>query len=242
MLHYIWMQDFAPSEIIEKLDNNKSFFRRENINVPIQLWSEREIVELIAEKYPQYLHRYIKILNTIQRCDIARAFILHAHGGLYMDIDYRALPKIKYFFDDSLLWNSHKVIVGDNELMGVNNAWIYSSKGNEFWFKYLDYSFSQVESPSLVNIIIRLVFPTWEVISSTGPEVYYRLKHYLEIDSRVYSEWGIHGENSSPTWFNKSACTIQTLIVGILVLGWIGFISSQVLGDEPTPGFFSFEE
>lgn len=236
------MQDFAPAEILEKLEINRQFFHSQHINVQIKVWSEREIVELIAELYPQYLHRFIKILNTIQRCDIARAFILHAQGGLYMDIDYRALPKIKYFFEDALLWKSQKVIVGDNDLMGVNNAWIYSNKGNEFWFKYLEYSFLQVESPTIINILIRLVFPTWEVISSTGPEVYYRLKQHLEIDSRVFSEWGIHGEHSSPTWFNKSACTTQTLIVGILVLGWFGFISSQVWGAEGTPNFFSFEE
>jgi hypothetical protein len=122
--------------------------------------------------------------------------------------------------------------------MGVNNAWIYSNKGNDFWYKYLDYSFLQLESPSLQNIFIRLVFPTWEVISSTGPGVYYALKQHLEIDSRVYWEWGIHGENSSPTWFNKTACTVQTLLVCILLLGWFGFLSTQLGRDTTTPTSF----
>ena len=240
-IHYIWMQEYAPSDILEKLESSKKFFQLENIQVPIRVWSEKEIVDLLAKSYPQYLHRYIRILNTIQRCDIARAFILHAHGGLYMDIDFRALPKIKDFFGDTLLWKSEKVIVGDNALMGVNNAWIYSNKGNKFWYIYLEYSFSELESPSLKNIFFRLLFPTWEVISSTGPGVYNALKKYLEIDSRVYGEWGNHGENSSPTWFNKSACTMQTLVVCILLLGWLGFVSNQILGDTSTPCLEGFE-
>jgi len=237
-IHYIWMQEYAPAEILERLELSKQFFHLENIQVPIRVWSEKEIIVLIAQSYPQYLSRFIKTLNTIQRCDIARAFILHAYGGLYMDIDFRALPKIKDFFNDALLWKSEKVIVGDSALMGVNNAWIYSNKGNDFWYKFLEYSFFQLESPSLRNILIRLLFPTWEVISSTGPGVYYALKQYLEIDSRVYGEWGNHGENSSPTWFNKSACTAQTLLVCILLLGWLGFLSTQLGGDTFTPSSF----
>jgi mannosyltransferase OCH1-like enzyme len=163
-------------------------------------------------------------MNTIQRCDIARAFILHAHGGLYMDVDYVPNTSIKEFFNDPLLWRSHKIILGHNSLLGVNNAWIYSNSGNVFWDKYLSLAFSEIESPSLVNIFISLVFPTWSIISSTGPGVYYSLKRYVEVDNRVFEKWGVHGAGSQPTWFNKLACTQQTLIVMILCVCAIGFM------------------
>jgi mannosyltransferase OCH1-like enzyme len=233
------MQSFCPQEIQEKLQHHRDFFSF--FNIQVKVWTEREIVDLISTKYSMYLSRYIKILNTIQRCDIARAFILHSEGGVYMDVDYRPLVKFRDFFNDNLLWGSKKVIVGDNDLMGVNNAWIYSSAGHGFWNVYLHKAFREIESPRLSNIFLSLLFPTWEIISSTGPAVYNELRQNLEVEPRVFNEWGIHGENSTPTWFNKSTCTQKTLLVSMLVLGSVGFFISQLWG-KATPSYFSFDD
>ena len=230
---------YAPEDVFDKIHNHRIFFT--SMGIQVKIWTEREIIDLIATKYSMYLSRYIKMLNTIQRCDIARAFILHSEGGLYMDVDYRPLPAITNFFTDALLWGSTKVIVGDNDLMGVNNAWIYSSAGHDFWSLYLHSSFEEVELPKVSNICLSLVFPTWEIISSTGPGIYNKLKNKLEIDKRVFGEWGIHGENSIPTWFNKTTCTQKTLLVCMLVLGSVGFFMSQLWGSS-TPSFFSFDD
>jgi mannosyltransferase OCH1-like enzyme len=213
------MQEFAPIHIQKMIEQRKSFFSQ----VEVKLWNEKNIVELLARSYPNCLDRYLRIMNTIQRCDIARGFILHSYGGLYMDIDYEPNESIQEFFQDSLLWKSKKVIVGSNDLLGVNNAWIYSSSNHFFWEKYLSMAFSEVESPSLVNIFIGLVFPTWSIISSTGPEVYNKLKKFIEVDDRVYKKWGEHGRGSQPTWFNKLACTQQTLLVLLLIVFSFGF-------------------
>ena len=229
------MQSFAPPDVIEKIQTHRDFFSF--LSIQVKVWTEKEIVDLISTKYSMYLSRYMKVLNTIQRCDIARAFILHAHGGLYMDVDYRPLVKIRDFFSDKLQWGSKKVIVGDNDLMGVNNAWIYSSAGHGYWNVYLHHAFQEIESPKLSNIFISLLFPTWEIISSTGPGIYNKLKHNLEIEPRVFSEWGIHGENATPTWFNKSTCTQKTLLVSLMLLGSLGFFLSHVWGST-TPSLF----
>jgi len=238
-VHYIWMQMHAPQDVFDKIHSHRIFFT--SLGIPVKVWTEREIIDLIATKYSMYLSRYIKILNTIQRCDIARCFILHSEGGLYMDVDFRPLPGIRNFFQDNLLWNSTKVIVGHDDLMGVNNAWIYSSAGHEFWNFYLHSALEEVERPKFSNICISLLFPTWEIISSTGPGVYNKLKNKLEIDHRVYGEWGVHGEGSNPTWFNKTTCTQKTLVVSLMILGSVGFFISQLWGNS-TPSYFSFDE
>lgn len=221
------MQEYMTAQTFQMIEKGKEFFSKELPNIKIKVWSEKQIIDLLATKYPDYLYRYIRILNTIQRCDLARGFILHSEGGLYMDIDYVPSKKIKTFFFDELLWTSHKIIVGNNSLLGVNNAWIYSNKGNLFWEKYLINAFSEVESPSLFNIFISIIFPTWATISSTGPIQFNKLVKLLEVDSRVFKQWGDHGIGSEPTWFNKKACTLQTLLVLISIVLSLGFLCSR---------------
>jgi mannosyltransferase OCH1-like enzyme len=220
-VHFIWMQEFFPPLVHEQLRKQDQFFKP--LGITVELWNESRIVELIAKQYPNYILKYIRILNTIQRCDLARAFILHAFGGVYMDIDYRPLESHLHFFSPG--WSlKEEVVVGDNDLLGVNNAWIYSSKGHSFWTMFLHQCFQEIENPSFRNICLKVLFPTWEVISSTGPAQYYSLKDYLRIEPRVYREWGIHGEDSEPSWFNKSVNIQQTLVVSLLLIGCIGFL------------------
>ena len=69
-VHYIWMQMHAPQDVFDKIYNHRIFFT--SLGIPVKVWTQREIIDLIASKYSMYLSRYIKILNTIQRCDIAR--------------------------------------------------------------------------------------------------------------------------------------------------------------------------
>lgn len=220
------MQEFAPAHIQEKLKERKVFF--DSLHITLKIWNESQIVQLIAKEYPLYLERYLKILNTIQRCDLARAFLLHFFGGVYMDVDFRPLEKHREFFIQDW-YKRDEVRVGTNELLGVNNAWIYSNKGNSFWYDYLDYAFAEIQEPALLNICIKIMFPTWEVISSTGPIVYYTLKDKLIVDSRVFGEWGMHGELAEPTWFNKSTNVKQTVLVSLLLLGCFGFFLTAML-------------
>jgi mannosyltransferase OCH1-like enzyme len=228
-VHFIWMQEFFPPLVHQQLQNQKKFFKP--LGITMELWNESRIVDFISKQYPQYILKYIRVLNTIQRCDLARAFILHAFGGVYMDIDYRPLEAYSQFFSPG--WNEREeVVVGENELLGVNNAWVYSSKGHSFWTKFLHQCFQEIENPSFQNICIKLFVPTWEVISSTGPAQYYSLKEFLRIEPRVYREWGKHGEDSEPTWFNKSANVQQTLVVSLLLIGCIGFFCTRGM-DSP---------
>jgi hypothetical protein len=88
-----------------------------------------------------------------------------------------------------------------------------------------------------VVIIIVLQYPIYHlvyIITNT-------LKNKLEIDHRVYGEWGVHGEGSNPTWFNKTTCTQKTLVVSLMILGSVGFFISQLWGNS-TPSYFSFDE
>ncbi|KAL3802308.1 hypothetical protein ACHAW5_000030 [Stephanodiscus triporus] len=46
---------------------------------------------MIARHYPDFLDVYSSLPHRIMRADAARYFVLHRHGGLYLDMDYEVL-------------------------------------------------------------------------------------------------------------------------------------------------------
>ena len=216
-IHFIWMQgiNHAPQTLKQKLEKNNQKYKEWGHDVFV--WSDSEIQHLIQTGYPDYVVWYNSILNIIQRCDVARAFILLSYGGLYTDIDFN--PHI-----NPKLLNDQEVIVGSDALMGANNAWIYSPPNHKFWLHhFIPFVQQQLVGPKLYDTFLSMLVPTWTVISSTGPQAYWALRKHLIVDPNVFTEYGIHGEGSSPTWFNKYKCTQQqSLTLLLLILSFIG--------------------
>jgi hypothetical protein len=51
------------------------------------LWTDEDILHLVDSRYAEYSIYYRGLNMNIKRSDIARYFIVHAYGGLYMDLD-----------------------------------------------------------------------------------------------------------------------------------------------------------
>jgi mannosyltransferase OCH1-like enzyme len=205
-VHYLWMQgiDYAPKSTRDQLTKHSQKWKDWGHDVFV--WSDLDVQKLLQAGYKEHAQWYNSIMNTIQRCDVARAFVLHAYGGLYTDIDYEP------FIDPKL--DPMKLIVGTDSLMGANNAWIHSPAGHSFWLHhYIPHVRQQLFGPRLLDTLVSLFFPTWNIISSTGPQAYWTLKKFLVLDSKVYTIYGEHGKNSLPTWFNKYACSSQTILM-----------------------------
>jgi mannosyltransferase OCH1-like enzyme len=219
-IHYLWMQgiEHAPHHTQQRLSHNAEVWKSWGHDVGI--WSDVEIQALIKKAYPAHRLWYNSILNGIQRCDVARAFLLHTYGGLYTDIDYDPLI-------DPPITDEASVIVGSDALMGANNAWIYSPPQHAFWFDhYIPHVRQQLLGPRLWDTFVALVIPNWTIVSTTGPLAYWQLRRHLVLEPRVYTEFGKHGEGSSPTWFNKYANSQQSLLMILtLILALFGAIS-----------------
>ncbi len=54
----------------------------------ITVWTPASSAALIESKYPELATLYHGLPFPIQRSDMSRYAILHAYGGLYMDVDY----------------------------------------------------------------------------------------------------------------------------------------------------------
>lgn len=55
------------------------------------LWNDESAARMIAESYPEWYDMYESIPRAISKADVARCFILHKYGGLYLDADYEPL-------------------------------------------------------------------------------------------------------------------------------------------------------
>lgn len=59
----------------------------EPLNYTVKLWTEEDVVRLVARNYAWLLPTYRGYTWNIQRADIARLAVLHAEGGIYADLD-----------------------------------------------------------------------------------------------------------------------------------------------------------
>ena len=59
-----------------------------NPDFTVEVWSPAKVRTLLEAQYPSFLPLYDGLPHAIQRSDFSRYAILHAHGGLYMDLDY----------------------------------------------------------------------------------------------------------------------------------------------------------
>jgi mannosyltransferase OCH1-like enzyme len=82
---FYFMDDTMPASIAKAIDRVKNAHPKWNIRV----WGPGECRELIEARYPQFLPLYDAFPFPIQRSDFSRYAILHTHGGVYMDTDYK---------------------------------------------------------------------------------------------------------------------------------------------------------
>lgn len=163
LIHQIWF-DFSkdgsganpPNKYVVEQDN----CRQVNKDWDFILWNSEACLNLIRTRYPEYLEMYLSYEYPIQQVDAARYFILHAFGGVYMDMDIKCRKPL-YFEEDGV----YLVKVG--AIYKYNNAFIASSRGDPFWnvmFQVLKES-SKNNSKSLKNLNVKSLI----VFNTTGP-------------------------------------------------------------------------
>jgi mannosyltransferase OCH1-like enzyme len=51
------------------------------------LWDRQDCEALLAQAYPWFLPTWLALPSLVLQSDAIRPFILHAHGGVYLDLD-----------------------------------------------------------------------------------------------------------------------------------------------------------
>ena len=127
--HQSWKNDKVPPHLQAWREQMMRVFRAED-GFEHMLWNDETQRNLIKEKYPWFLETYDGYEFGIVRADAARPFILHAYGGLYLDLDYEVLEN----FWDRLPSDRPAIIEAYAVMHELHqNSLMSSPKDHEFW-------------------------------------------------------------------------------------------------------------
>ena len=176
-------------------------------NVKHHLWDEVAVTALIEVKYPQWLSFWLRLPHLMIKCDVARAFILHAFGGVYADLDYEPTTEFQEIWDQPLF----QVKVGRYQRLLPtyripNNAWILSPPSAPFWLDtFLPEVEEELNRPRFLTVIGQMIMGSWwHVLSVAGPVAWARWVQQGKVKALdyedVYIRYGIHGKNKTEGW------------------------------------------
>ncbi|GLS39120.1 hypothetical protein GCM10010869_47170 [Mesorhizobium tianshanense] len=83
ILHQTWKTDSVPARFQGYVES----WKRHHPGWTTMFWSDRMLLELVAEHYPDFLPIFCSYSNGVMRADAARYLLLHHFGGVYADID-----------------------------------------------------------------------------------------------------------------------------------------------------------
>ena len=87
MIPRIIHQTWKTGEIPERFQGWCATWRDRNPDWDYRLWTDRDLLEFVAARYPAHLETFCGYRHGVQRADAARYMLLHRFGGFYADID-----------------------------------------------------------------------------------------------------------------------------------------------------------
>ena len=228
-MHYIWLQgwQYAPPKVRERVEKNSELWTQAGAS-KVHLWDEDGISKLLSTN-TRVLHWFKGLQTTIAKCDVGRAIILEAHGGIYADADFDPSPRgIRAMWKEAT--ETKKALFPADKSMGlVNNYLIASVRQSPFWSQiYIPAVAAAIESPSAYDAAMALLRPTWPVLSTHGPILISRLcVKFPSIASASLSvqtsELGFHGwRGGDSAWYTTKTERFQrrAALVTLLIAIW----------------------
>ncbi len=83
ILHQTWKTDNVPARFRGYIKS----WTKYNPDWTMMFWSDRKLLEFVAEHYPHFLPVYCSYSQGVLRADAGRYMLLHHFGGVYADID-----------------------------------------------------------------------------------------------------------------------------------------------------------
>ncbi len=185
-------------------------------------WSDAESRALVAQHYPWFLGVYDDYPLEILRVDMARVFMLHRYGGLYVDMDYECVCN---FYDQlpsdkvSVVESPHK----HNEQH--QNSLMSSPAGHPFWIEYAIRAKRAYETRNRIGHALQL----YSVLEMTGPvmldgaiaetslQIHVLPKEqYFVAGSQYARHWGTKSWTAPRPWIFISS----VLVLGVLLIAY----------------------
>lgn len=142
ILHQTWKTDTIPDKFVEWSNS----WDKHNPGWTRILWSDRMLLDFVAEHYPDFLATYCSYAVGVQRADAARYMLLHHFGGVYADLDCECVAPF-----DTLMHEGRVVLCHEPDFHQLDqtrvrnlpyllfNGTMASPKGHPFWPHLLAY-------------------------------------------------------------------------------------------------------
>ena len=130
-LHQTWKDAWPPKHLFSPRWRHS--MQAANPGWAHRLWTDAENRALVAARYPWLLAAYDGYPSDIQRADVARYVVVHAHGGVYADLDiecFRPFAPLLARHDASVLLSYKQ---GANFSKGVSNSIFASVAHHPLW-------------------------------------------------------------------------------------------------------------
>lgn len=183
IIHQIWFQKILSKRKAAKLYDSLKMYRDSwKIKNPDWFhieWNNEMCDKLISNFYKEYWSLYRSYIYEIQRCDVARCFILHRYGGLYADMDYYCNKPMNKAF---LKYNKNFYLVSTPNNGGnyVSNSLMYSKPKHVFWRRLLIEMEKSTKFPIYYSRHMMVMY-------STGPGVLTRVYNKYKIKYKLHS-------------------------------------------------------
>ncbi|HEX4199691.1 MAG TPA: glycosyltransferase [Caulobacteraceae bacterium] len=89
-LHQLWKTQDVPARFTALRET----WRTRNPGWTIRLWTDRDLEDLVASRYPELLEMYRGYAAPICRADLGRYLVLETFGGVYADLDCECLKPL----------------------------------------------------------------------------------------------------------------------------------------------------
>jgi mannosyltransferase OCH1-like enzyme len=139
-LHFMWLDKTNDNftGVPQKYAQNVSDWKRIHPTWQVYIWNNKAIKQLIHKQYPEFEPFINNIKSTICKCDITRFLIVHAYGGVYVDLDFHCYKNLDSLIDDKdiLLFREPKEHEEKMKHGLLLNGFFGGSMGHKFFLNW----------------------------------------------------------------------------------------------------------
>lgn len=174
LIHQIWIQgaDKLPAHLLAEVQH----CRKVNSNFKHHVWSEAEILPLLASVNPRYVQMYQGYEKYAQKADLARYVILYVHGGIYLDTDMVCHKNLTPFTRHDVFFTApplYKIV------KSIQNCIIGIEPKHPLMAVILDLCSQRQSVPSIMKSTgPKMIYDAVKIYSKTG--------HHVPIIARKY--------------------------------------------------------
>jgi mannosyltransferase OCH1-like enzyme len=172
IIHQTWKTHTVPDKWLSSSEGWKNLCQENKWQY--MLWSDEDNYNLIASEYDWFLEHYNAYEHNIQRADAVRYFILHKHGGIYVDLDMAPIPD-RFLALFNMFKNEDVVLTectsGNNsKTQKLTNSFMGSAPKSDFWPIVWSYLNKPHKMHRWKRLLIKWTY-YFKILMGTGPGV-----------------------------------------------------------------------